>query len=109
MNLKVYGRNTFVNINVDKSFFETTEVKEGRLTKRVTPIDKADAIGMDHFGSRGYRGHVLEQDGKIISNTLGNRLLRTNRDHKDSSLDSKPSHGGFKFERKEPRGSITRS
>lgn len=75
MILKLHSRESSRIIKVDKSFFENTKVKQAKNLVTVTPFDKSEQLGRDCFG-RDYIGHILEKDGEVISNTLGNRDLK---------------------------------
>lgn len=88
MNLKVYGEGTFRTIQLHKDFFLPTKVRVGKVQKSITPSEKAEQIGNDIYG-RKYKGHVLEENGEVISNTLENRGV--NKPYSDTGLKNSKS------------------
>ena len=76
--LKLYGTKGVHVINPRPEFFETTKVKSNKGTRFISPSQKAEELGNDIYG-RSFRGHILECDGKIISNTVENRSLNDSR------------------------------
>lgn len=72
MILKIYSRTSERITNLNRQFFQDTTVRTSSGTKVLTPQAKAEQLGRDTYGHN-YRGHILERDGEVISNTLENR------------------------------------
>lgn len=75
MLLKLYGSSGSRLINLNRDFFSKTEIGYKKSKNFITPSEKATQMGLDLYG-RSYRGHILEKDGEIVSNTLENREVK---------------------------------
>ncbi len=94
MLLKLYSDDSLRTVNVNKTFFDDVKVRTGKVLRTITPSDKAEDMGKDLFG-RKFKGHILENDGKVVSNTLENRDSNPPNDSKffNNSKESKRPSG----------------
>lgn len=91
MLLRVYSSNKVQVIRLSPQFFTSQkEYKGGRLVI-LTPKEKAKQLALALGGGKySYRGHILEEDGEVIANTLEkNKDLEQKTQRDDSKNKSK--------------------